>query len=401
MIWGLALAIVAVGEVVLVTMRFSENWWADGLVGVHNVTGMGSVQCVERACAYRWLCWTGEDDWTMVYNRERSRPPHFLRDPNRRAGNDIPNTNLKVTAVPGHLPHVFPDAEYFRGTFAVMSRYANYNPAHILGDEVFPIFASAEEFGVQGHVDVLYYGNGRVHGKRNTLLEKIFGFINATLWLNWPPSFSHPVCFERVLVGWERRGFAASRYHWEHHFLMREFRNHIWRRFGMPPSLAARRLEAGRRLRVLFVVKDVTKAEHPHFVANLAGLMNRTRARLPASTVTRAMWSTSTVQEQVQYMYNSDIVIAQPGADILITFLLAPWAQLIIIPRLMLGRWESGSNEGALWLGKSADWHATTVPEEDVVADGDWGTFVPPSVYDRILRDVVIDLNVLLEANTA
>ena len=97
---------------------------------------------------------------------------------------------------------------------------------------------------------------------------------------------------------------------------------------------------AARQLRVLFLVKDTSKAEHPTFVSNLDVLVDVTRAHLPACTVTRAMWSESTLQEQVQLMYDSDIVIAQPGSDIMTTFLLAPWAQVILIPRRVGDEWE-------------------------------------------------------------
>mgnify|MGYP000173621096 CR=1 FL=1 len=182
---------------------------ADELVGLHNVNAIGSVQCAERACAYRWLCWTGEDRWTLVHHPDLRNAPRFVADPNPRAG---PHTKLNISAVPGHLQQVFLDAEFLRGTFAVMSPYYNLNAGHIMGDEVFPIFNSAEQFGMQGHVNVLYTGDGKHQGTRNKLLVKSFGFIDATLWFNWPPSFSHPMCFERVLVGWERRGYSLSRY---------------------------------------------------------------------------------------------------------------------------------------------------------------------------------------------
>ena len=206
------------------------------------------------------------------------------------------------------------------------------------------------------------------------------------------------MCFERVLVGWERRGFATSEYNWEHHFLLREFRNHVWRRFGMPPSLHNRRLVAARQLRVLFLVKDTSKAEHPTFVSNVDVLADLTRAHIPACTVTRASWSKCSLQEQVQHMYDSDIVIAQPGSDIMTTFLLPPWAQVILIPRRVGSKWEAGSNEIGNWY---TDFHSTTVPEEDVIAGDDGAVIVPPSVFNRTLRDAVVNLNVLLEANTA
>jgi len=155
------------GELALVAMRFQAvTPWAHELVRLHNPTGMGSVQCAERACAYRWLCWTGEERWTLVYDPELRNAPRFVADPNPRAGR---HTTLKVTAVPGHLQQVFPDAEFLRGTFAVMSPCYNINAGHIMGDEVFPIFNSADQFGMQGHVNVLYTGT------ENKLVVKNFG----------------------------------------------------------------------------------------------------------------------------------------------------------------------------------------------------------------------------------
>lgn len=223
------------------------------------------------------------------------------------------------------------------------------NHGHVFGDHVVTLFQALWHFGLQDRIastKIVLVGdeaNRKIHHKQ-------FGIVfdqpplNRTFLAQKEGTF----CFRHLLLAGGTWGYADSRGRPVSPLMLVLLRQYILNRFDISekdifPS------GGDSELRVKVPVKDLLVAEHPSHITNLIDIskfISSTYQILPLETV---ILSNLSVREMV-YMYaTSHVMIAQPGSDIMMTFLMPDDATLCVVNRMVNGTLQK-SNEISLWL---------------------------------------------------
>ena len=228
--------------------------------------------------------------------------------------------------------------------YIVKELYYIVNLGHLIGDEIFSTFHLLYELGLANipRADVWVVVSESVQQRymfARSIVNEHYQLISSNPVLFMDASDGGPykmggqeAFFQRLVFGWDRYGYAYG-YAPEGTIIPSEavvaaFRHRAMQLYALedhvlpaatPPACS-----------VLFIVKDVTTAEHVFAIANVDELIAALRDQTNC-TVKKVTWAGMPLANQVAAIYNTTIVISLMGSD-LMNCIFQPLHSGIIVP---------------------------------------------------------------------
>lgn len=225
--------------------------------------------------------------------------------------------------------------------YIIKELYYIVNLGHLIGDEIFSTFHLLFELGLANipRSDVWVVVSESVDQRfmfAKSIVNEHYNIIssNPVLFMDESDGGPYniggqPAYFQRLVFGWDRYGYAYE-YAPEGTIIPSEAVVAAFRHRAMQLFALEDRVQPAPACSILFIVKDVTTAEHVFAIANVDELIAALRKRTHCS-VEKVTWAGMPLANQVAAIFDKQIVISLMGSD-LMNCIFQPLRSGIIVP---------------------------------------------------------------------
>jgi len=250
------------------------------------------------------------------------------------------------------------NAEIKKGLYLYKEPFYLHNVGHVLGDDIFGIFQALYYWNFHvipsNEITLVMPERFKNEIEKRQILADHFKIITLNQILYVPPDLNNPICFEKVLVGWNGFGYVSGSHEWVPNPVVEAFRTRALQVFQVPDNALTRTRNdfqnAAVICDVLIIVKDMSIADHKATLGNPQELANSLKSELGCQ-VEIITWTGKTLQEQLVLIHTKRIVVSLPGSD-LMSCIFMPTVSGFLVPDRKLGDHFEGSHELNIWFGK-------------------------------------------------
>ncbi len=243
-----------------------------------------------------------------------------------------------------------------KGVWIFIDKYVDSNAGHVLGDEVFAIWQALTCFELENQKDInIVTTNEGPHIQQyECLTNKVYSFKKIKKKLK--KLKNKDVCFEKLIVGMSRNGYAQGHQLSEHRSLdarasylppfinvVTSFQKHCYKQFNIDTSLNHKRS-------IIILDKDDINSEHKCKLYDIDLLLELIKKNHSSFSVKKINWSSMKMSDQVKEMVMADIVISLPGSDLMNCIFLDTKSTIIVPHRFDNYNNQECSNEIDIWF---------------------------------------------------
>jgi len=196
-----------------------------------------------------------------------------------------------------------------------------FNFGHVLGDDIFSLYQALFLFNHSDHAVLLHEGDLREPSMK---LYELLPQLSLKQWKG--TLFQKPTCYEKLMLGFTKLGYAVARYD--------DFCNADTRMTHGRPEYQGDFLEMMRRFReysfsvmninrqrpksqITFIRKSLHAADNKLAWKNIEECVSFMEHSFPEESVQLVTWVGMSVKEQVQVMHDTKIFIGLPGSNLM------------------------------------------------------------------------------------